>query len=440
MQITTPTNPQAGQWSGWKKVLFRFFFIFFILYPIGDLPSLPGLKFVQNGYAALEDSAANLADQQLFHIHPPGVPLPVNDGAGDTSQFWAKLWLFVLVAAAGSLVWSLLDRRRKNYEWLGYWLRTALRYFIALECFEYGIMKLFFMQMPAPSLSQLATPLGDFAPMRLCWMYMGYAHPYQLFAGMAEVTAGLLLLYRRTVTLGLLAGLGIFINVMTMNLSYDIPVKGYSMELTFSCLFLLLWDYRRLLAFFALNQPAGKTRLYDPLDPRRGMRIARLVLKLCFVYIAIGETTYFWGNRYLNLHKPAVAGPIRRGVYAVRVFAVNGDTIPPSFMDSTRWKDVIFDSRGYGSVNSPDTNFQQKYGYGRGLFHYEADSAGHLKITKPYYDRRLIMECHYELPDSNTVFLRGRLNKDSLYVVLQRTNRQFQLSEWQFHWISETNR
>lgn len=91
-------------------------------------------------------------------------------------------------------------------------------------------MKMFCIQMPAPSLSQLATPLGDFGSMRLCWMYMGYSGPYQMFAGMVEVVAGLLLLYRRTVTLGLLIGLGVFSNVMTMNLSYDIPVKGYSME------------------------------------------------------------------------------------------------------------------------------------------------------------------------------------------------------------------
>jgi hypothetical protein len=71
--------------------------------------------------------------------------------------------------------------------------------------------------MPAPSLSQLATPLGDFGAMRLAWLYMGYSGPYQVFSGMAEVITGLLLLYRRTVTLGLLAGLGVFINVMTMN-------------------------------------------------------------------------------------------------------------------------------------------------------------------------------------------------------------------------------
>jgi hypothetical protein len=441
--MTTAINPKAGQWSDWKNVLFRFFFIYFLLFinPIGLAPSLPVWNFVQKGYNAIIDSATNLADQHLFHFHPRGIPVPVNDGAGDTSLFWARLWLFVLLAAAGCLVWSVLDRRRKNYERLGYWLRTAIRYYIALMCFQYGIFKVFCIQMPAPSLSQLATPLGDFGPMRLCWMYMGYSQPYQMFSGVAEVVTGLLLLYRRTVTFGLLIGLGVFINVMTMNLSFDIPVKGFSMELTISCLFLLVWDYKRLFAFFALNQSAGGTQLYEPVDSRKGMRIGSLVLKLCFIYFGLGEFLFMTAHRYHDLHKPEMAGPIRRGVYAVRAFVVNGDTIPPSFRDSTRWKDVIFDSKGRGSVNCPDTSFVRKYGYGRGLFHYETTKADHLlTMTRSAADHHLIMECRYELPDSNTVFLRGRLGQDSLSVVLQRTNRQFQLSEWQFHWVSESNR
>jgi hypothetical protein len=441
--MTTPTSSEAGQWSGWTKLLFRFFFIYFLLFinPIGLTPSLPVWKFVKHAYASVIDWAASQADRHVFHIHTPGVPLPVNDGAGDTSQFWAEFWMFVLLAAIGSLVWTLLDPRRKNYERLGYWFRTGVRYYIALECFQYGILKLLMLQMPAPNLSQLATPLGDFGPMRMCWMYMGYSAPYQVFGGLMEVISGLLLLYRRTVTLGLLAGLGVFINVMTMNLSYDIPVKGYSMELTFACMFLLFWDYRRLFSFFALNKAAGETRLYQPTDSGRRMRIVRLFLKLYFIYFAVGDTTYAWGSRYIDLHKTVAQGPIHSGVYAVRVFAVNGDTIAPSFEDGIRWKDVIFDTRGRGSVNCPDTSFVRKYGYGRGLFHYEADTVAHLlAMTRSASDQLVIMECRYELPDSNTVLLRGRLQGDSLYVVLQRTNRQFQLSEWQFHWVSESNR
>ena len=45
-----------------------------------------------------------------------------------------------------------------------------------------------------PTLSQLATPLGDLLPMRLSWLFIGYSTPYQVFSGVMETVAGLLLL------------------------------------------------------------------------------------------------------------------------------------------------------------------------------------------------------------------------------------------------------
>ena len=81
--------------------------------------------------------------------------------------------------------------------------------------------------MPFPALSQLATPLGDLLPMRFSWLFIGYSVPYQFFSGAMETIAGLLLLYRRTVTAGLFAATGAFLNVVMINLSYDVPVKLY---------------------------------------------------------------------------------------------------------------------------------------------------------------------------------------------------------------------
>jgi hypothetical protein len=440
--MSTPTSAQSEQWPGWHRVLFRFFFIYFLLFidPVLMTPSLPVWKYIQLDYAVALKWVVNLADRLLFHIQPVGVVQPANDGSGDTSYFWAQLWTYVLLAAIGCLVWSLLDRRRPGYKELGYWLRTAIRYYIALECFLYGILKVFCLQMPAPSLSQLATPLGDLGAMRLSWIYMGYSHPYEIFSGMAEVITGLLLLHRRTVTLGLMTGLAVFINVMMMNLSYDIPVKGYSMQLAFACLFLLVWDHRRLSSFLVLNKAVGPSRLYEPVDSGRVMRIARIVLKLGFIFVAICEPVDSDIRGYNRVHQVA-AMPINRGVYAVRTFVVNGDTIAPSYLDGSRWKDVIFDTRGRGSVGSPDTTFTRKFGYGRGLFHYETDTVARiLTMTRSATDHSLIMQCRYDEPDSNVVVLRGRLGRDSLDVVLQRLNKEFQLEKWQFHWVSESNR
>ena len=156
--------------------------------------------------------------------------VPFN-GSGDTSYGYAQLDLYLLLAATGAIVWSILGRTSIQYNGLSYWLRLFIRYFLIMNCFAYGFDKLFLLQMPFPNTSQLATPLGDFLPMRLSWMFMGYSHTYQFFSGLLEVLAGVLLLFRRTTTLGLFFAGGLFLNIMMLNLGYDIPVKLFSIQL-----------------------------------------------------------------------------------------------------------------------------------------------------------------------------------------------------------------
>jgi hypothetical protein len=163
----------------------------------------------------------------------------------------------------------------------------VLRYFLILNCFGYGFAKVFLQQMPFPNLSQLATPLGDFLPMRLSWMFMGYSSTYQFFTGLMEVIAGLLLLFRRTSTFGTLFAAGVFANVFVMNIGYDIPVKLFSLHLFIYAMTLLLFDYKRMLNFLMMNRTAAVSYLYDVRFPKRWMRIGRIVLKLFIVVMSV---------------------------------------------------------------------------------------------------------------------------------------------------------
>jgi hypothetical protein len=97
---------------------------------------------------------------------------------------WEQMYTYLLFALSGALVWSIIDRKRRSYSKANYWLRTFVRYFIILNCFSYGINKLFALQMPFPNQSQLATPLGDFLPMRFSWMFIGYSKTYEMFSGL----------------------------------------------------------------------------------------------------------------------------------------------------------------------------------------------------------------------------------------------------------------
>ena len=433
-------RPAAKHWPLWQRVLFRFFFVYLLLQiaPWTWLSWLPLLNVVVRPWSWLVDWAVRASNDRFFHVRDTLVPV---NGSGDTSWSWTQLWLFLSLALIACVIWSVLDRRRANYDRLGYWLRTITRYYIATAALGYGIIKLFALQMPFPNLSQLSTPLGDFLPMRLSWLFLGYSFKYQLFSGLMEAAAGLLLLYRRTVTLGLLAATGAFLNVVMINMSYDVPVKLYASHLLFACLFLLAWDARRLFSFLVLNRPAQGTTLYEPPFTRTWQRVTMWCVWGLFVWSLAIAPFLGAARRYRTVANPPAGVPFPIGVYDVKHYVFNGRTIDPLLTDTMRWRDVIFDTNASGSINTKDRVFWHRYG--RGYFRFKADTTQRTAVvwkTSTALDSVYLFDLRYEVPDRNTIKLWAVIRNDSVYAELVRSNRHFQLAERQFHWLSEYNR
>ena len=256
-----------------------------------------------------------------------------------------------------------------------------------------------------------------------------------------ETIAGLLLLYRPTVTLGLFAATGAFLNVVMINLSYDVPVKLFAMHLLFASIFLLALDSRRLVTLLVLNRPVAGTSAYEPIYTRPwqrwGLRLAKATMVVLILILPAQRTFGRW--QALN-HQPD-ARPFRSGVYDVTRYVVNGAIIPALAGDSVRWRDVIFDNAVQGSIATTDTTFWQRYH--RGYFRYKADTAARTVAvwkTNTAFDSTFLFTMRYEVPDTSTIrFWRSRPG-DSLFVELARVPRHFQLAERQFHWLSEYNR
>ncbi len=427
-------------WPVGKKILFRFFFIYLMLQiaPWTWLDALPGVTYVTGYYDSAVNWSVENFNRHIFQIKEQLVPL---NGSGDTSFGWAAVCLFILVALIGSIIWSLIDQRRRSYDIADYWLRNFVRYFIAMHALGYGIIKIFALQMYFPNISQLATPLGDFLPMRLSWLFIGYSLPYQIFSGIMEAMAGVFLLNRKTVTLGLLMATGVFINVVLLNLSYDIPVKIFSMHLLFYCFYLLAYDTKRLVSFFVFNKPVSRNEMYDVSFLKKWSRLTRVGVKSLFIILFLLLPFYNSWKRVEAGGNITELKPIKPGLYDVKIFVLNGDTIPPLLTDTLRWRDVVFERDGGGSVNSVDTMFRQRYR--RGYFVYKPDTATHTLNFK----KRLVtnaevplFDLSYEVPSERTLKLWGKVKNDSLYVELIKSNRHFQLTERQFHWLSEYNR
>lgn len=195
-----------------------------------------------------------------FGEHILGIPFRVNtgpNGSGDTSYEYLLVFVAFIVAVFGTLIWSLLDRKRPHYKTLYYWLTTGMRYYVGLMLIHYGMIKVIKLQFPAPSFYRLLEPYGESSPMGLAWTFLGFSDGYNLFMGIAEMLAGLLL-FRRTLTFGTVITLMTAMNVMAVNYFFDVPVKLLSTHLVFMTLFLLARDIKKVMEFLVTNKAVEK--------------------------------------------------------------------------------------------------------------------------------------------------------------------------------------
>lgn len=435
-------SPTPGAWPLWQRILFRFFFVYFALQitPWHYFTKwFPPMQWVVRRYDRVVEWLVQWSNAHLFHTW---ATLVEPNGSGDTSWVFTFIKVNLIIAATACVAWSILDRKRAAYPRLLFWLRMTLRYYVAAAALSYGIIKIFLLQMPFPSLSQLSTPLGDLLPMRFSWLFIGFSDKYQFFSGSMELLAGLLLLYRRTITAGLFAATGAFANVVMINMAYDVPVKLYSSHLLFCCLFLLALDAPRLIRFLVLNQPTPPTHAWDLNLTRPWQTWGARAVKAYLVVTLLGLRVNDGWNGFQSLRHPPKAGPFAAGVYEVRRYVVNRDTIPAASGDTLRWKDVIIDNNSGGSVNTADGVFWHRYG--RGYFRYRPDTFAHTvavwKTSTIPRDSTFLFTMRYEVVDTATVRWDTAIRGDSVHVEMVRVPRHFQLAERQFHWVSEYNR
>ncbi|WP_379735886.1 hypothetical protein [Flavobacterium sp. GCM10023249] len=120
----------------------------------------------------------------------------------------------------------------KYFDWL-------LTFYLSLHLVKYGFSKIFLKQFYTPEPNILATPMGNLDTDILYWSVIGTTPNYQLFLGLIEILSGLLLLSKRTQKVGLYLTLSVLINIVAVNLTFDISVKLFSAFLTLLCLYLL---------------------------------------------------------------------------------------------------------------------------------------------------------------------------------------------------------
>ncbi len=109
--------------------------------------------------------------------------------------------------------------------------RVVATYFLILVLWEYGWIKLTKMQFYLPEPNTVYTEFGQLSKDLAYWSVIGSSHSYVVFLGILEILAGILVLVKRTRFFGLLLTAGIFLNVLMVNVSFDISVKLFAFTL-----------------------------------------------------------------------------------------------------------------------------------------------------------------------------------------------------------------
>lgn len=430
-QPVSERHPEA--WTFAHRMLFRFLCGYFLLYSLPStgrvsiLESIPYGGFVFSWYVGMWKAICPWVGIHLFHLSGRAVTY-FPTGSGDTTLDYIQNLLFVLVALAAALIWSVVDRKRGDYQRLEAWLRLLVRYTLAFTLFGYGFAKVFPLQFRPPNLQRLIEPYGDFSPMGALWWFMGASVPYIIFAGAAEVTGGLLLLFRRTTTLGSLVAFGVMLNVMMLNYCYDVPVKLYSTNLVLMALYLASGDLRRLFDFFVRNRATPAADQSAPRFSRPWARISAMVFQVLFVgYTLFGSIYGGWqGYRaaYINPPRPPIYG-----LYEVEQFTRNGRDIPPLVTDGTRWGKVVAESPAFVTVKMMDDSLR---GY---QAQYDAAKSS-VMLTAPNDKKKYSL--HYARQDADHLAIEGSLPDGTVAMRLRKIDRSsFLLMSRGFHWINE---
>jgi uncharacterized membrane protein YphA (DoxX/SURF4 family) len=441
---TLKTN-NSSQWHEYEKILFRFFAIYFLL------QALPlDWKFWGNLFRI---NWTDLRFSDIFYIsrYTPqflsGSSTPGTWGLSTLAD-WA---LLAIIALVGTVMWSLRDKSLSNYDRLYYWVRVIVRYRLAIGVIAYGFIKFFPLQAPYPSLSNLNTAYGDFNRWKLFSLSLGIVPGYESFLGLIEIIAGLLLLFRRTATIGAFVVVVFTGNVFFSNLAYEGGETIYSLYLITLALFLLAFDALRLYQVVALREPTAANTFRVQL-PKGLPANARLVLKTLFIFFFVvlyGYKTYAAYNKDVYQFPRTAALPGAAGLYDVSQYSVNKEVIPYDQDHPNRWQDVVFEKWGTISIKSNEpvtldtTNTEEIYNTDEKRNYEFAGSAGRIYYNYVIDTTRKVLTLtgrntktkdnlilHYTRPDSSTIILSGvRGQKDSVYAQLSKINKKYLLRE-----------
>lgn len=355
-EILEETNPAVGisnatytavpadnKWPQWLKIVFRVAFVFFVSISLPWNPEWYKVVF------SIDWTNLHYRDPYDVARFGSGLELFGRTLFGSTLNGYATYVITLIFAVVVAAIWTILvkifNKEPQNYTQLHYWLRTIVRYRAGIGIIGFGFTKLLPTQMPFPSLGLLNTDFGDFTLQKIYWLSVGIVPWYQVFAGVVEIAAGLLLFFRKTTFLGAVLLFGALGDIVYVNFAYDGGVHVYSTYFVILAAFLMVQDIPRLYNLIILERFTVPTHYY-PTFTQTWQKYTRIGVKSAVIGVFLFLFFYLSLVNFLYdpYKQPSTAGiKALRGNYHVTEFRLNNQLIPYSPEDTVRWQWATFE-------------------------------------------------------------------------------------------------
>ncbi|MFI1240676.1 hypothetical protein [Nocardia salmonicida] len=432
------------RWHPAVRVLFRFGFV---VLGIG-MAGVWLLHALLRTFGVPQETVSEVAKWTALHPLTDWVGTQIFDvridytvtGSGDTAAKWVAVFTLLLVAVPVTAAWSVLDRRRPNYVRLYEWFRLLLRISLVSALLLYGMIKVLPSQMSF-NLERLVEPFGHMSPMAVLWAQSSLSEPYEMALGAAEVAAALLLILPVTAGLGSVLAVIVALQVLLMNLTFDVPVKLFALQLFLYATVLAAPDIVRIVRAL-LGRAVGDRPQVPLLSTPRGGRILLAAQVLMGVWL-LGATTV---EAYDGWHTYGNARPKSPlyGIWNVSVYSVGGEEVPAlvDFRESRpsggmpsateRFRRIIFDI--------PQGITMQRLDDSLVSFPARIDTDQHtITLSKDTTHQWKLATFSYVQPQSDRLILEGSLGGRPVRMQLDQVDlAQYPAVSRDFHWVQAT--
>jgi hypothetical protein len=286
-------------------------------------------------------------------------------------------------------------------------LRIGARYVVAGALFHSGMRMVLNLAGTHPGPVEWITPFGEFSGAQYAGIWLGVSPLFQTLGGLVEVAAGLLLLGRRTTTLGAMIAVGCFTNSLMLHLCFQPSPWIGDAILLLPATYLVLLDWRVLFDLLLLDRATTPIPTEGAWETPQTRKIG-MVLKTCALIYFI----YASGFQMIRIKQDAEVRSDLSGDYSVALFS------PANLDIEHRWRAAAIDRYAerltVRTVDGAGTTFQIQpvVPLGATSGHREhvaaiAMQGGRLSLVAP---NGSVSVLNYSRPSSGGLILNGELD------------------------------